>query len=101
MLIDNAFNPQTHTIEEIEVYLERLVKAYEIELDTMRKRNKVGQCMYRHSIVYFYAHMIIYAILYRAHQCGAHVRNLNSKSHDAHFPCDRIHFLGLKGEARA
>jgi len=41
ILIENAFNPQYQEIEEIEKYLETLSKAYELELEAIRKRTKV------------------------------------------------------------
>ncbi|CAF4599735.1 unnamed protein product [Rotaria sp. Silwood1] len=40
ILIENAFNPQNRCIDEIEKYLETLLKAYETELETIRKRTK-------------------------------------------------------------
>ncbi|CAF1202832.1 unnamed protein product [Adineta ricciae] len=40
ILIENAFNPANRHVEEIERYLESLVKAYETELDAIRKRSK-------------------------------------------------------------
>ena len=43
ILIENAYNPQDHQPEEIEKYLENLVKAYEVELDAIRKRTKVSE----------------------------------------------------------
>ncbi|CAF1099861.1 unnamed protein product [Rotaria sordida] len=41
ILIENAFNPQNRSIDEIEKYLETLLKAYETELESIRKRTKV------------------------------------------------------------
>ncbi|CAF3287761.1 unnamed protein product [Rotaria sp. Silwood2] len=40
ILIENAFNPQNRCIAEIEKYLETLLKAYETELEAIRKRTK-------------------------------------------------------------
>ncbi|UJR09487.1 hypothetical protein I4U23_013725 [Adineta vaga] len=40
ILIENAFNPSNRHVEEIERYLETLLKAYETELDAIRKRTK-------------------------------------------------------------
>ena len=42
ILIENAFNPQTHRAEEIERYLETLLKAYDAELEAIRKRTQVN-----------------------------------------------------------
>lgn len=41
MLIENAFNPQNRRADEIERYLETLLKAYDVELEAIRKRTKV------------------------------------------------------------
>jgi hypothetical protein len=43
ILIENAFNPQSRQAEEIEKYLETLLKAYENELDAIRKRARVNK----------------------------------------------------------
>ncbi|CAF1385548.1 unnamed protein product [Adineta ricciae] len=40
MLIENAFNPQNRRADEIERYLETLLKAYDVELEAIRKRTK-------------------------------------------------------------
>ncbi len=41
ILIENAYNPQNRCADEIEQYLDTLVKAYDIELEAIRKRTKV------------------------------------------------------------
>ncbi|CAF0962055.1 unnamed protein product [Rotaria sordida] len=38
ILIENAYNPQNRSIDEIEKYLETLVTSYDTELEVMRKR---------------------------------------------------------------
>ncbi len=43
ILIENAFNPQSQHADDIEKYLETLLKAYEIELEAIRKRTKVNK----------------------------------------------------------
>ncbi|CAF2064495.1 unnamed protein product [Rotaria magnacalcarata] len=40
ILIENAFNPHSRCATEIEEYLETLLKAYETELEAIRKRTK-------------------------------------------------------------
>ncbi|UJR36642.1 hypothetical protein I4U23_029360 [Adineta vaga] len=40
ILIENAFNPQNRRSDEIEKYLETLLKAYDAELEAIRKRTK-------------------------------------------------------------
>ena len=42
-MIENAFNPTNRPVEEIEKYLETLLKAYEIELEAIRRRTKVNR----------------------------------------------------------
>ena len=41
ILIENAYNPQNRRADEIEQYLDSLVKAYDTELEAIRKRTKV------------------------------------------------------------
>jgi hypothetical protein len=41
-MIENAFNPSNRLVDEIEKYLETLLKAYEIELEAIRRRTKVN-----------------------------------------------------------
>ncbi|CAF1123820.1 unnamed protein product [Adineta steineri] len=40
ILIENAFNPQNRRADEIEKYLETLLKAYDTELEAIRKRTR-------------------------------------------------------------
>lgn len=42
-MIENAFNPANRQVGEIEKYLETLLKAYEVELEAIRKRTKVNR----------------------------------------------------------
>jgi len=42
ILIENAFNPQNRTGEEIEQYVESLVKAYDAELEAIKTRTRVN-----------------------------------------------------------
>ncbi|CAF3820120.1 unnamed protein product [Adineta steineri] len=43
ILIENAFNPKNRHVSEIEKYLETLLKAYENELEAIRKRTKTKE----------------------------------------------------------
>jgi len=54
ILIENAFNPQSQHADDIEKYLETLLKAYEIELEAIRKRTKVNKINDYHWLIFVF-----------------------------------------------
>jgi hypothetical protein len=53
-MIENAFNPANRQVGEIEKYLETLLKAYEVELEAIRKRTKVNRLNFPLFEVFYY-----------------------------------------------